>query len=65
MPMPQHHPLRRLTEQEEQELRRIEKASSERVDVVRRARALLAVATTQTFPQAASSAGRKRGAQCE
>ena len=57
MPMPQKHPLRPLTEQEEQELRRIEKASSERVDVVRRARALLAVAAKQTFPQAASSAG--------
>jgi transposase len=59
MPMPQKHPLRPLTEQEERELHRIEKASSERVDVVRRARALLAVAAKQTFPQAASAAGFK------
>jgi transposase len=57
MPMPQKHPLRPLTDQEERELRRIEKASSERVDVVRRARALLAVAAKQTFPQAAAAAG--------
>jgi transposase len=57
MPMPQKHPLRPLTEQEERELRRIEKASSERVDVVRRAKALLAVAARQTFPQAAAEAG--------
>src|SRR5947209_12783881 len=57
MPMPQKHPLRSLTQQEEQELRRIEKASSERVDVVRRARAILAVAERQTFPQAAATAG--------
>jgi transposase len=59
MSMPQKHPLRPLTEQEERELHRIEKASSERVDVVRRARALLAVAAQQTFPQAASAAGFK------
>jgi hypothetical protein len=57
MPMPQKHPLRPLTEQEERELRRIEKASSERVDVVRRARVLLSVAVKQTFPQAAAAAG--------
>lgn len=55
--MPQKHPLRPLTEQEERELRRIEKASSERVDVVRRVRALLSVADQQTFSQAAASAG--------
>lgn len=57
MSMPQKHPLRALTEPEERELRRIEKASSERVDVVRRAKALLAVAEKQTFPQAATTAG--------
>jgi transposase len=59
MPMPQKHPLRPLTEQEERELCRIVKASSERVDVVRRARAIRAVAAKQTFPQAASAAGFK------
>ncbi len=59
MSMPQKHPLRSLTEQEERELRRIEKASSERVDVVRRAKAILAVAEKQNFPQAAATAGFK------
>ena len=53
----QKHPLRPLRKQEERELQRIVKASSERVDVVRRARALLAVAASQSFPQAASEAG--------
>ena len=53
----QKPPLRPLSGQEEQELRRVVKASSERVDVVRRARALLAVAASQTFPQAAAAAG--------
>jgi hypothetical protein len=43
MVMPQKHPLRALSGQEERELHRIVKASSERVDVVRRAKALLAV----------------------
>src|SRR5438270_12369064 len=57
MAHPQKHPLRPLSEQEERELRRIVKASSERIDVARRARALLAVATKQSFPQAASVAG--------
>ena len=57
MAQPQKHPLRVLSRQEEQELRRVVKASSERVDVVRRARALLGVAAKQTFPQAASLAG--------
>jgi hypothetical protein len=57
--MSQHQksPLRALSQQEERELHRIEKASSERVDVVRRAKALLAVAASQTFSQAASAVG--------
>src|SRR2546422_7333372 len=57
MAQPQKHPLHPLSVQEECELRRIVKASSERIDVARRARALLAVATKQSFPQAASVAG--------
>ena len=57
MAQPQKHPLRPLSEQEERELRRIVKASSERIDVARRARALLAVVGKQSFPQAASVAG--------
>jgi transposase len=53
----QKHPLRPLSEQEERELQRIGKASSERKDVARRAIALLAVASSQSFSQAASVAG--------
>ena len=59
MAQPQKHPLRPLSVQEECELRRIVKASSERIDVARRARALLAVASQQSFAQAASAAGLK------
>jgi transposase len=53
----QKHPLRPLSAQEQQELQRIVKASSERKDVGRRATALLAVAASQSFPQAALVAG--------
>ncbi len=35
------HPLRTLTQEEEQAMQRLVKASSERVDVVKRAKALL------------------------
>src|SRR5438132_12982138 len=59
MAQPQKHPLRALSKQEEQELHRIVKASSERIDVARRARALLAVAAKQSFAQAADVAGFK------
>ncbi len=55
----QKDPLRALSKQEERELRRIVKASSERRDVARRATALLAVAAGQSFPQAAGGAGFK------
>lgn len=44
--------LRPLSEAERQELQRMAKASSERVDAVKRARALLAVADGKTFTQA-------------
>lgn len=57
----QNHPLRALTSQEEQELRRIMKATSERLDVVKRARALLGVQTGQSFTEAAKEAGYKSG----
>jgi transposase len=57
MTLPQKHALRPLSEPEEREVRRIVKASSERVDVARRAQALLAVAAGQTFVQAADGAG--------
>jgi transposase len=57
----QKHPLRAVSEQEERELRRLVKASSERVDVVRRAKVLLWVATGKSFTQAACEAGLKSG----
>jgi transposase len=49
--------LRPLTIAEQREMKRIVKASSERVDRVRRATALLAVAGGQTFAAAAEVAG--------
>jgi len=39
MAQPQKHPLRTLSEQEKRELKRLVKASSERLDVGRRAKA--------------------------
>jgi transposase len=53
---PQKEPLRPLSEQEQQALQRIVKATSERMDVIKRARALLAVAGGQTFSAAAREA---------
>jgi len=57
----QKHPLRALTLQEEQELHRITRASSERLDVVKRARALLGVQRGQSFTEAAREAGYRSG----
>lgn len=57
----QKHPLRALTPQEEQELQRVAKATSERLDVVKRARALLKVRAGQCFTDAAREAGYKSG----
>jgi len=59
MPHLQKDPLRAFSQQEERELRRIVKASSERRDVARRATALLVVAAGQSFAQAAGVAGFK------
>ena len=53
----QKEPLRPLTADEDQALERVSKASSERVDTVRRARALQIVAQGHTFTQAAQEAG--------
>ncbi len=50
-----------MSEQEERELQRLVKATSERVDVVRRAKALVAVASGKPFTQAAHEAGLKSG----
>ena len=53
----QKDPLRAVSEQEEQELQRLVKATSERLDVVRRAKALLAVKAGQSFTEAAHDSG--------
>lgn len=55
------HPLRPVTQEEEQALQRIVKATSERVDVVKRAKAILAVRAGQSYTQAAQEAGYKSG----
>ena len=57
----QKHPLRTLMPQEEQELQRVAKATSERVDMVRRAKGLLAVRAGQSFINATREAGYKSG----
>jgi transposase len=57
----QKEPLRSLAETELTALRRITHASSERVDRVRRARALLAVAAGASFAAAAREAGLHSG----
>lgn len=59
--MRQKHPLRALSEQEERELQRLIKATSERLDIIRRAKALLAVAEGQSFTEAAHQADLKSG----
>src|SRR2546425_5039753 len=61
MTQPQKEPLHALSEQEERELQRLVKATSERLDVVRRAKALLAVARGKPFTEAAHEAGLKSG----
>src|SRR5216684_9175397 len=55
------HLLRTLTQEEEQALQRIVKASSERVDVVKRAKAILAVRAGKAYTEAAQEAGYKSG----
>lgn len=57
MARPQHEPLRPVSDAEQQALTTVVKATSERVDRVRRARALLAVAETGNFAEAARQAG--------
>jgi transposase len=61
MAHPQKEPLRALSQQEERELKRLAKATSERVDVVRRARVILAVASGEKFTEAAQQVGLKSG----
>ena len=54
-------PLRPVTQEEEQTLQRIVKASSERVDVGKRAKAILAVRVGKPYTEAAQEAGYKSG----
>src|SRR6266699_881684 len=61
MPTPQREPLRRLSRSERTALERIVRRNSERVDVVRRANALLGVARTGVFIHAAPEAGLPSG----
>ena len=61
MPTPQREPLRRLSRVERAALQRIANSRSERVDQVRRAAALLAVARTGVFIHAAREAGLHSG----
>ena len=61
MPTPQREPLRSLSRAEQAALQRIVKSSSERVDQVRRATALLAVARGEAFIRAARAAGLRSG----
>jgi transposase len=53
-------PLREVTKTEEQELKRVVKATSERVDTVRRAKALLEVAAGASHTAAGQEAGLSR-----
>jgi transposase len=62
MGKPQKEPLRELAETERAALQRIVQASSERVDRVRRARAVLTVAAGGSFAAAAREAGLQSGA---
>src|SRR6266571_3691051 len=61
MAQPQKEPLRALSEQEERELKRLAKATSERLDVVHRAKALVAVVSGKPFTEAAHEGGLKDG----
>jgi transposase len=62
MGRPRKEELRELTEEEQQELKRVAKASSERLDAVKRAKALLAVAAGATLTNASQEAGLSREA---
>ena len=62
MGRPVKEDLRPLSRPEEQELQRMVKATSERVDRVRRAKALLAVAAGKSRTQASQEAGLSREA---
>ncbi len=58
----QNEPLRAITKQEQQELQRVMKATSERVDRMKRAKSLLAVAAGKIWTEAGQQAGMSRQA---
>src|SRR6266700_5401478 len=60
MGRPRKEELRELKEEEQKELKRVVKATSERVDTVKRAKALLAVAAGVTLTKASQEAGLSR-----
>jgi transposase len=62
MGRPRKEELRELKEEEQQELKRVVKATSERVDTVKRAKALLAVAAGATLTAAGQQAALSREA---
>jgi len=62
MGRPRKEELRELKEEEQKELKRVVKATSERVDTVKRAKALLAVAAGVTLTKASQEAGLSREA---
>jgi transposase len=62
MGRPRKEELRELKEEEQQELKRVVKATSERIDAVKRAKALLAVAAGSTLTKASQEAGLSREA---
>ena len=55
----QKDPLRKLTQQEEQVLQKLAKSTSDRMDVVKRANALLSVRAGTSYTEAAIIAGYK------
>src|SRR5947209_11517521 len=62
MGRPRKEELRELKEEEQKELKRVVKATSERVDTVKRAKALLAVTAGATLTKASQEAGLSREA---
>jgi transposase len=62
MGRPRKEELRELKEEEWKELKRVVKATSERLDVIKRAKGLLAVAAGATLTKAAQEAGLSREA---
>src|SRR6266851_5390238 len=62
MGRPRKEELRELKEEERQELKRVVRATSERIDAVKRTEALLAVAAGATLTAAGQQAGLSREA---